>query len=145
MVFIFGANHFTSTALILLTYVYLYFSHSIELRPMYMSNSAAHMSCESLTIAPVIPNSVTDMRYTFNRCKSLITAPTIPNSVMNLTNTFEQCTSLTGNIEINANNNIINYGGCFKSTIKPISISGSCSELSQLAKTATNGNVTVSQ
>ena len=103
------------------------------------------MSCESLTIAPVIPNSVTDMRYTFNRCKSLITAPTIPNSVMNLTNTFEQCTSLTGNIEINANNNIINYGGCFKSTIKPISISGSCSELSQLAKTATNGNVTVSQ
>lgn len=103
------------------------------------------MSCESLTIAPVIPNSVTDMRYTFNRCKSLITAPTIPNSVMNLTYTFEKCTSLTGNIEINANNNIIDYGGCFNSTIKPISISGSCSKLSQLAKTATNGNVTVAQ
>ena len=43
MVFIFGANYFTSTALVLLIYVYLYFPYMFELRPMYMSNSAAHI------------------------------------------------------------------------------------------------------
>ena len=48
-----------------------------------------------LTVAPNIPNTVTNMCYAFYGCKSLIEAPKIPNSVTNMSSTFEDCTLLT--------------------------------------------------
>ena len=51
--------------------------------------------CESLTTAPVIPDSVTDMEGTFSNCENLTTAPTIPGGVTNLSGTFAGCTGLT--------------------------------------------------
>lgn len=51
--------------------------------------------CKSLTTAPAIPNSVTDMSFTFSQCPSLTTAPVIPNSVTNMRGTFANCPSLT--------------------------------------------------
>ena len=51
--------------------------------------------CTSLTEAPVIPDSVTDMSSTFSGCKSLTKAPVIPDSVTNMGSTFYGCTSLT--------------------------------------------------
>ncbi len=56
--------------------------------------------CTSLTTAPEIPNSVTDMDSTFYRCTSLTTAPEIPNSVTDMDSTFYGCTSLTTAPEI---------------------------------------------
>ena len=51
--------------------------------------------CTSLTTAPTIPSSVTDMFYCFKDCTSLTTAPTIPSSVTGMDACFEGCTSLT--------------------------------------------------
>ena len=44
------------------------------------------------------------MENTFYGCTSLTTAPVIPSSVTNLKSTFRNCTSLKGNVEINTNN-----------------------------------------
>ena len=89
----------------------------------------------------VIPNSVTDMQGAFGSCTSLTKAPTIPNSVDNLIFAFVYCDNLTGNITINAN--ATSYDYCFCETVKPITLTGSSTILSELAGTATNGNVTV--
>lgn len=97
--------------------------------------------CTSLVIAPTIPNSVTDMTGTFNSCEFLTTVPTIPSGVMNMFGTFQECPSLTGTITINANPD--NYYKCFWGTQKSIILTGSSSTLTELAATATNGNVTV--
>ena len=97
--------------------------------------------CSSLVVAPIIPSKVTAMNGTFSRCTSLTTVPTIPKSVTNLNNAFNTCTSLSGVIGINANPTT--YTGCFSNTVKPITITGYSANLDKLAKTATNGNVTV--
>ncbi len=78
--------------------------------------------CENLTTAPVIPNTVTNMFFTFKYCP-LTTAPAIPSSVTNMEATFIGCMGLTGNIEINANPT--SYHDCFYDTEKPITLSGS--------------------
>ncbi len=50
--------------------------------------------CSSLVNAPVIPNSVTNMRETFSVCSSLVNAPVIPSSVTDMQSTFHNCSSL---------------------------------------------------
>ena len=50
--------------------------------------------CTRLTTAPVIPDNVTSMRQTFQTCTSLVSAPTIPNGVTDMTDTFMGCSSL---------------------------------------------------
>ena len=102
--------------------------------------------CTGLTTAPEIPNSVTDMDWTFSRCTGLTTAPEIPNSVTSMHSTFSGCTNLTGEITINANLNSSEkwiYEDCFSGTTKPIQLTGTCTILSKLAETSSNGNVTV--
>ena len=98
--------------------------------------------CEHLVKSPTIPNNVTRLNNTFNGT-SLETFPIIPNGVTSFGYTFENCPNLTGEVEINASN-LTFYDACFKGTVKPIKIVGSCSEMtkSRLAATATNGNVT---
>ena len=102
--------------------------------------------CTGLTTAPEIPNSVTRMDSTFSGCTGLTTAPEIPNSVTKMNKTFSGCTNLTGEITINANLNSSeewDYADCFSDTTKPIQLTGTCTILSKLAETSSNGNVTV--
>ena len=108
--------------------------------------TATFAECKRLTTAPEIPNSVTDMDWTFSRCTGLTTAPEIPNSVTSMHSTFSGCTNLTGEITINANLNSSEkwiYEDCFSGTTKPIQLTGTCTILSKLAETSSNGNVTV--
>lgn len=125
---------------------------------------AAFYNCSALAAAPVIPAKVTDMTQTFRGCTSLTAAPMIPDSVTNMYGTFIQCTSLTtgSNIPVNVTDvsyafagctaltgTIIvdadpaSYSYCFMNTQKSITLTGSSTMLSQLAATATSGNVTV--
>ena len=115
-------------------------------------NSVTDMSwtfsgCTGLTTAPKIPNSVTCMYKTFSGCTGLTTAPEIPNSVTRIDYTFSGCTNLTGEITINANiDNEVptwHYEDCFSDTTKLIQLTGTCPILSKLAETSSNGNVTV--
>ena len=109
-------------------------------------NSVTYMvgtfqNCTSLITAPEIPSSVTDIGTTFGNCTSLTTAPTIPSSVTSMSGTFQNCTSLTGTIEINANPTDCYF--CFMGTVKPITLTGSSTKLTEFATTSTSGNVTV--
>ena len=102
-------------------------------------NSVTDMSftfskCEDLTTAPVIPSSVTNMEQTFWFCESLTTAPTIPSSVTNMSYTFRDCTYLTGTIEVNTNPNY--YDDCLKNT-QITAVTGSCSQETKDALMAT--------
>ena len=53
--------------------------------------SGCFLGCSSLNVAPTIPNGVTSMARCFYGCDSLITAPIIPNSVINLGGCFSHC------------------------------------------------------
>ena len=66
---------------------------SINNQPI-ISVRGTFFGCESLTIAPKIPNGVIDMTGAFKRCISIKTAPQIPYGVTNLSNTFDWCDSL---------------------------------------------------
>ena len=126
--------------------------------------SSAYQDCTNLIKAPVIPDTAYKMEFAFSGCTSLTTVQNIPNKVEDLTNTFANCTSLksvpkipdtayymshtfynckalTGEIIIDASPFEYNY--CFNNTTQPISLSGNSTNLSDLAATANNGNVTV--
>ncbi len=66
---------------------------SINGKPI-MNMSSTFADCTSLTTAPAIPSSVTDMFQTFMDCTSLTTAPVIPSSVTDMSQTFWDCTAL---------------------------------------------------
>lgn len=63
--------------------------------PSSVTNMRGTFSRCPLTTAPVIPSGVTNMLGTFYYCTALTTAPTIPSSVTNMRGTFFRCTSLT--------------------------------------------------
>lgn len=103
-----------------------------------------------LVIAPELPSGVTNMTSTFMSCEKLEKAPKIPNSVTNMACTFYNCEKLTGVVVINAEHFIeggcMDYNGytnCFLDTILPIMLKGTSPYLTEIAATATNGNVTV--
>lgn len=52
-------------------------------------------NCTNMTIAPTLPDYVTEMSGAFENCTSLTTAPTIPTRVTSLWEAFKGCTSLT--------------------------------------------------
>ena len=103
------------------------------------------MDCTSLTDLSnmVIPSSVFCVNSTFKGCTNLTAAPIIPasNQLYEFYSVFEDCTSLTGNVTINSNPTNVSYA--FNGTIKPITITGSCSNETKanLASTSSNGNV----
>ena len=67
--------------------------------------SSTFSGCTSLVNVPIIPDSVTNMSYTFENCTSLSsTIMTIPSLVTNMTGTFSGCTKLSGTIRINSTN-----------------------------------------
>ena len=76
-------------------------------------------------ISEIAGQPVNTMYQTFDSCTSLTTAPTIPNSVTDMTFTFYGCTSLTGTIEVNANPT--ECYECFKNT-QITGITGSCTQ-----------------
>lgn len=106
--------------------------------------SGAFAGCKYLVVAPEIPDGVTDMQATFASCTSLTTVSRIPNSVLNMDATFYGCTALTGAITFNAAPE--EYASCFASTTKPIRLYATAENealLAEIAKTSSNGNVTV--
>ena len=103
-----------------------YNSTSLTTAPV-IPNSVTNMSyafsgCSSLTTAPVIPNSVTNMTSTFSGCRSLKTAPTIPNSITNMGSTFYECTSLTAapTIPDSVTNMETTFSECSSLTTAPV-------------------------
>ena len=96
--------------------------------------NSTFMGCESLTTAPTIPSKVTDMDHTFTGCHKLTTAPVIPNSVTSMWGTLSGCYDLTGTIEINANPT--EYDKCLEDT-QITGITGSCSQATKDALMAT--------
>ena len=97
--------------------------------------------CSALTAMPAIPQTVTTMEFAFYGCTSLTAVTEIPASVTNMAYTFAGCTALTGEVVIQASPSV--YGGCFEFTTQPIALTGSGSNLAELAATSSNGNVTV--
>lgn len=92
----------------------------------------------------IIPNSGKEMEMngTFSGCILMESAPTIPSNVTYFGQVFENCTNLTGTVIINTNPT--SCYNAFTGTVKPITITGSCSAETKasLAATATNDNVT---
>lgn len=129
----------------------------------------AFRDCKSLVNVPDIPNTVEDITWAFCNCTSLRKAPVIPESVKRMVGAFQSCSSLTGTIEINAVlqestipcNNSCNlcaagryvncrnctsccvYARCFAGEVQRITLTGTCSELEQIADTNPLGNVVV--
>lgn len=103
----------------------------------------AFMDCTSLKTITNIPSQAISLHQTFSGCTSLesFNLP-IPSSVLLMGNTFYNCTNLTGEIIVNANPKDTTY--CFEKTVKPITITGSCTEETKanLAATSSNNNVT---
>ena len=81
------------------------------------------------------------LHATFAGCTSLTEAPVLPKGVTVIAFAFSNCTSLTGSVRIDSNN-ITDYDDCFYGTSQPITLTGSCSILSDIAATG-SGNVTV--
>ena len=99
--------------------------------------------CKSLVIAPEIPNSVTSLYQTFSDCTSLTTAPVIPSSVTNLDVTFGGCTSLTGTVTINTTPPWGKYGLTFRDVdMSKITLAGSCPQSikREMANSGINGS-----
>ncbi|MEE0929961.1 MAG: leucine-rich repeat protein [Acutalibacteraceae bacterium] len=104
--------------------------------------TAAFEGCSALLAAPEIEDGVETMTSAFADCSSMTSGPsTIPSSVTLLMNTFRGCSSLTGTMTINTDT--YNYGNMFNGTTQPIVLNGSSVNLSSIAGTSTNGNVTV--
>ena len=103
--------------------------------------------CTSLTMAPEIPNSVTYMDHTFARCANLTTAPEIPNGVTNMEYTFLACTKLQGTIKIDANPT--RYDGCFSFAAtggSGLVVTGSSTKLDEIIATgSSNSKITKGQ
>lgn len=104
----------------------------------------AFSDCTALESIPNIPANAEYMNYVFDGCTSLKTVPAIPKKGIYIGGIFRNCTSLTGNIEINANITDLDYNTeCFTGTVLPITLTGTCPILSELAASADNGNVTL--
>lgn len=65
----------------------------------------------AISAGPCIPESVTDLSYTFTDCKSLRSAPKLPRSLESMDHTFYGCSRMTTGSEIPANVDTMAY--CF--------------------------------
>ena len=92
-----------------------YEGESYTLTDLYDKGSAyegCFSGCTSLTTAPSIPSSVTNMGFCFDGCSSLTSAPTIPSSVTDMSGCFRGCTSLTTAPSIPSS--VTNMYACFR-------------------------------
>lgn len=103
-------------------------------------------NCIGMQCLPEIPNTVTNMNYTFANCNKATKAPSvIPAKVTSMEATFRLCVALEGTIEVNALT-IGNYTKCFDTTGRDgtgITLTGTNTQLAELAATNTLGKVTV--
>lgn len=70
---------------------------------------SAYSECEFLITIPKIPDSIRDIRHSFENCKSLTTIPNIPTNVTSLCFSFFGCESLTSVPEIPDNVTNMNH------------------------------------
>ena len=97
--------------------------------------------CDSVVIAPEIPETIVCMEGTFNACTKLTTAPSkIPANVTNMAGTFALCWELTGTITIDANP--LAYDDCLQTydNGKDIILTGKSTILNEIASTSRNSN-----
>lgn len=113
--------------------------------------------CTNLSKAPIIPETVTKMYYTFNGCINLAKAPIIPKSVTVLCATFKGCSRLQGELEINASVtgkqfgeewfNNIDYNNCLLNACTEkgltLKVTGTCTVLDKIVENANNVNITL--
>lgn len=102
------------------------------------SNSEPGEILSSINEKPVLT-----LNELFLEASHITTAPVIPETIIDMRMTFAGCSKLTGTVIINANPN--NYESCFIGTSKPIILKGNSNLLNDLAKTSYAGNITVSQ
>lgn len=91
----------------------------------------------------VIPDSVENMKRTFDRCTSLKKAPDIPDGVKSMEYTFNRCTKLQGTIRIDAEPT--NYEKCFYNAATEGSgliVTGSSSVLNEIIATGDASKIT---
>lgn len=115
--------------------------------PETVTNMNRAFAGTGLVDAPVIPDSVTSLSQTFQSCRSLKNAPVIPNSVYDLYQTFDGCHALTGDLVINCNY-IDSYTDClWWAAINEgtdLKLSGSCTQLSDiLGSKSSNAHVSL--
>jgi hypothetical protein len=87
--------------------------------------------CDKMTVAPVIPSTVTAMTGAFYGCKSLKTAPVIPENVERFMLVFRECTALEGDIIINSKMDKSLewfYSEAFTGTTAPLNLVGKTPE-----------------
>ena len=101
---------------------------------------ATFKDCESLKVAPTIPSGITGMCATFKGCTSLEVAPVIPKNVEDISLIFLGCSSLKGEVEINAVN-ICDYRYWFDCAEIPITLTGTCPDLDNIASRYRNVTV----
>ena len=116
--------------------------------------ASAFSGCTNLKNISNIPKYVQDMSAAFNSCTSLTNVNlAIPETVTNLQYTFQNCSNLTGSIKIDASvngsliNNLVDYKNCFldaaTSETSLIEITGKCSVLNEIAEDGFNANIIV--
>lgn len=66
----------------------------INNEPVTTMSYAFDYSHSGLTVAPIVPDTMTNMCHAFNYCRNLTTAPIIPDSVTNIEGIFYYCQSL---------------------------------------------------
>ncbi len=106
----------------------------------------AFASCSKLNPLPKefrFPEKVVNIKCVFSYCYKITTVPEIPESVKDMRQAFSYCTSLQGEIKINANPE--EYTDCFDRTIKQITLTGESTILEEISKTAKSGNVRIKQ
>ena len=94
----------------------------------------------------VYGKTITSLESTFDGCSNLKVTPEIPESVTNMSYTFRYCYKLQGDIIVNASPTT--YTACFQDAgtqSTGIVLKGSSTVLNELASTNTNGKVTVGQ
>ena len=70
--------------------------------------------CQSLVIAPAIPNGVTSMIRTFASCSKLTTAPAIPSHVTDMSSAFIKCISLITPPDMSRASSVTDMSGVFQ-------------------------------
>jgi len=90
------------------------FEDGVQVENNIMGNNVTgfFQNCKSLVAVHNIPDTVTDMVFTFRGCTALQEAPVIPNSVTTMKYTFQNCTALTDVADLP--DSITVMDGCFE-------------------------------
>ena len=84
---------------------------------------------------------VSDMSGCYAGCENMTSTPSVLSSITEMRDAYRGCNSLTGTVTINTTPT--SYSNCFRDTELPITITGSATNLDEIAATGNNGNVSI--